>query len=611
MSNLATFKTPRISMILSGAISLGGYEAGVVSQIAYALARWNEANPDEPPRLIIDVVAGASAGAMTGAMLARHIMSGSDPKAFVKLNHDQWCGTGFNSLLPKRSRARHSFLSSAGIDGQARELYDQLQPDPSCDRVRQRELLYTCTLTSLDAIPFDFKVMTSDPAVEFPMTGKTQKDIITFSLAKDAQNPIVEVPSGATRGSEQEHKATWARLFWVAAASGAFPLAWQPIKLHRLNEDYPPPWNRIGAGSCTEMRYTDGGVLNNVPITRAADVLSSLQEGTRPETERIYVLIEPDPEHVPATGNRDVYDESKLDGRRDDETPLLDVLGEVGDALREQSFLMDVWETQKMNRRLKARDAFFYDLIAEATNSLPSEALAAKTAEVTKQLQGFINKRFSQRGVEEILRQYEIRVPRDEKLRDGLERANLAALDASETPNASAQSASDEAKQRRDLFLLRVALADYVAGLRGKSPVYIERIFPAPSEKLGGAILGHFGGFLSPDRMHHDFLRGADDAWMWLKGWAQRRNDSESNHEPPWPVPERVVGTIEGMAFPSEEAVKNSLRPWSELSPSERRGLEIPILNRAEQLIEEELKLSLVLRWGLRGIRNILRHVVR
>src|SRR4051812_43369271 len=89
---MADVDTLRLTMILSGAISLGAYEAGVVSQIAFALDKWNEARPDAPPLAVIDVISGASAGAMTGAMLAAHIMQGGDPADFVNANLNTWCG---------------------------------------------------------------------------------------------------------------------------------------------------------------------------------------------------------------------------------------------------------------------------------------------------------------------------------------------------------------------------------------------------------------------------------------------------------------------------------------------------------------------------------------
>jgi predicted acylesterase/phospholipase RssA len=588
-NNLAVPKTPRLTMILSGAISLGAYEAGVVSQIAYALAKWNEG--ESQPRMIIDVIAGASAGAMTGAMLARHIMTGSDPARFVKLNYEQWYGTGFGNLLPRNDDTKHSFLSAKVIDNEARALYNDIQPDPYMQRVRQEELIYTCTLTSLDPIPFQFRFTTGqtdgDEPVEDQMWGKTQRDFITFSLTNDSDEPIKEVTPTAERDSEQAHPADWDRLFSVAVASGAFPLAWQPIKLHRLNEDYPPPWGELGPGTCTQLRYTDGGVLNNMPLGQAANAMRALRGTVSAMEDRVYILIEPDPERVTPSGTREVYDSSKSAGVRDEDTPLLGVLDEVYHALREQSFMMDVLESQKVNRRIEARNKFLLNLIADATNALEEASASLREDETRQQLAGFLGKRVSQHTVDAVLTQYHDQTIQDKALQDAL---------ASIRP------------ERKNLFLLQVALSDFIADLHLKGTIRIERIFPAPSARLAGAMIGHFGGFLDPLRMRHDFLRGAEDAFVWLTRLADYRD---------WPTPQRIVNDpdvvreVPGMKSLSPEEEKKALRAWHEISRKDREALSDQVLERMERLVGDEINAGGVGRLMLRVLRKSLDEFIR
>lgn len=65
----------KLAIAISGAVSLGSYEAGVVYEIVEAIAQHNS-HPDttEAQQIEIDVITGASAGAMTACILAQKLM---------------------------------------------------------------------------------------------------------------------------------------------------------------------------------------------------------------------------------------------------------------------------------------------------------------------------------------------------------------------------------------------------------------------------------------------------------------------------------------------------------------------------------------------------------
>ena len=61
----------KLAIVISGAVSLGSYEAGVMYELLEAIALHNESvGSDHPDRVEIDVITGASAGAMTAAILS-------------------------------------------------------------------------------------------------------------------------------------------------------------------------------------------------------------------------------------------------------------------------------------------------------------------------------------------------------------------------------------------------------------------------------------------------------------------------------------------------------------------------------------------------------------
>src|SRR5688500_473790 len=65
----------RIAIAISGAVSLGSYEAGVAYELINAIGQHNQNNRDRPDKQIhIDVLTGASAGGMTATILAQKLL---------------------------------------------------------------------------------------------------------------------------------------------------------------------------------------------------------------------------------------------------------------------------------------------------------------------------------------------------------------------------------------------------------------------------------------------------------------------------------------------------------------------------------------------------------
>jgi hypothetical protein len=69
------FTPKRLAITISGAVSLGSYEAGVLYEVVNAIGQHNsqpETKPEE--RIEIDVLTGASAGGMTATIAAQKLM---------------------------------------------------------------------------------------------------------------------------------------------------------------------------------------------------------------------------------------------------------------------------------------------------------------------------------------------------------------------------------------------------------------------------------------------------------------------------------------------------------------------------------------------------------
>ncbi|HXA77853.1 MAG TPA: hypothetical protein VNV41_12055 [Candidatus Acidoferrales bacterium] len=67
----------KLAITISGAVSLGSYEAGVIFEIFDAIAQhnqWAEANNQPNERMEVDVLTGASAGGMSAAVIAQRLL---------------------------------------------------------------------------------------------------------------------------------------------------------------------------------------------------------------------------------------------------------------------------------------------------------------------------------------------------------------------------------------------------------------------------------------------------------------------------------------------------------------------------------------------------------
>ena len=64
----------KLAITISGAVSLGSYEAGVLYETIRAIQQHNNVETDAANRIEIDVLTGASAGGMTATIVAQKLL---------------------------------------------------------------------------------------------------------------------------------------------------------------------------------------------------------------------------------------------------------------------------------------------------------------------------------------------------------------------------------------------------------------------------------------------------------------------------------------------------------------------------------------------------------
>jgi Patatin-like phospholipase len=74
-TNKVKSMSKKLAIVISGAVSLGSYEAGVMYEVIEAISRHNKNLAENDDRRIeIDVITGASAGGMTACILVQHLL---------------------------------------------------------------------------------------------------------------------------------------------------------------------------------------------------------------------------------------------------------------------------------------------------------------------------------------------------------------------------------------------------------------------------------------------------------------------------------------------------------------------------------------------------------
>lgn len=327
-----------VALVLGGTVSAGAYTAGVLDYLIEALDAWTLAkhtgDADAPPHeLVISTIAGASGGAVNGAIFARamswsfpHGESESNPFYNLWINRvqlkellssspdaDKSIAPGFSSVLNTSSfvRMANDIITWTG----ARLGGDGVTPvargylaDP---------LRLFMTVTNLTGTPYHI-ALRGEARLGHDM--KTHSDHVRFGLS---------VPGGAPnrKGDRPDEFAlspaaveNWTSLKDAALATCAFPLAFPARSVQRTAESIAYRVTLVpGDGTAKPERVQlipnwdamkdpqqppaglrtiniDGGAMNNEPLDLAHTALAGLN-GRNPrnglKADRGIVLVDP------------------------------------------------------------------------------------------------------------------------------------------------------------------------------------------------------------------------------------------------------------------------------------------------------------------------------
>lgn len=279
----------RLALSLPGGVAPGTFEGGAVCGL---LAWMQEVNALAADTVVIDVITGASAGALTGLLAARVLLAGDDP---VTVYHEAWVsapsiralravGPWAPLSLRKARRVAHTSIFAPSEPGQRWQQASPVTLDVALGCLRGFSQQLPSTQGMSDA--------------RRPLLATSYLDWSTFDLR--------DLPDGP--GSD---RADWSQAIDSVIASASHPVAFSARSLDResYREEYLASEVVNLPEDAAELRlwYTDGGLLDNEPLGRCIARVSE-RDGARMPS-RLVMLVRssvrwPPPADNPAWSGR-------------------------------------------------------------------------------------------------------------------------------------------------------------------------------------------------------------------------------------------------------------------------------------------------------------------
>lgn len=277
-----------LAITISGAVSLGSYEAGVLYEVITAIGQHNN-HPDtiaNGQQIYVDVLTGASAGGMTAAIAAQKLLYESDALAAPYDNafYRPWVAEiSIERLLQMHGKDEPtmSIMSSQTVvdisekmltDRYASHLTPPVKPHSSVDG---SNLNLGLALANLNGV--DYKLETK-PAGS-----------VTYTRHKDE---LIRRFPAADRAAD-DNGDLWEALRDAAVSCGAFPFAFRPVELVRLAAEYELPDQAAPMPPTQNFAYTDGGTFQNEPISLAKRLVDEIDKH-RNLDKRFFLFVAPD-----------------------------------------------------------------------------------------------------------------------------------------------------------------------------------------------------------------------------------------------------------------------------------------------------------------------------
>lgn len=515
----------KLAITISGAVSLGSYESGVMWEVLHAIKQhnaWADANSPEE-RIEIDVMTGASAGGMTVAMIAQRLL---------------YDGTSLDQ--PYNNPLFDAWVKTVDIEG-------LLQRDPGFApglSVLSSNLVIEI---SQQALMSRYAGATVPPANPHPALSKDDATVrVGFALSNlngvDYVRPTAsgnsfvytERSDGMLRtlkADKCDTKAAWEEIRGVAVACGAFPAMFRVQDLRRRLSDYvaenlplgsidplvKAPWEN--PEQVATFAYTDGGVFQNEPLGMAKNLVDKLTDGHTDAERRGYLFIAPQPK----TGKDTPWGADPNKNFSAANATFSVFLPHLASSVISQSGFRDWITAEEVNDKIKRLDLRAGQLM----KMFQSDALTpAQTEPVSKALVGAL---FST-----------VTDPEDTPINA---REQLRLNYSTEYEDLR----QDKGQEVADAWVDAVLVLERGAGLQEKDAMYIFD-FVADPNLLASDALEAFAGFFDIRYRKHDYDYGRSKAQEMLTKYAKQKGVFENLNWSPTPI-DPIDTTLNGLTM--------------------------------------------------------------
>jgi len=499
----------RLAITISGAVSLGSYESGVIFEVLDALAQhnqWASASNLSDERIEIDVLTGASAGGMTVAMIAQRLLYDglSMSQAYDNPVYNAWVSdvdiVGLLARGPTED-VTHSVLSSDFVT-RISETYlmgrykNQPQPPPTpqphAALSSDHKLQLGLALSNLNGVDYYRSTLSGG---QFIYTRHEDQFV----------SEIDQIPD--------DRPELWERIRAMAVACGAFPVAFRVQDLVRNIVEYTSPYLVRGiwdGQASTKFTYTDGGVFQNEPLGMAKNLVEQVPGGRLNAAQRGYLFIAPKPKQSDEVKNSPDPNVGFSAANANYKT----LASRLADSVIGQSEFQDWSVAEGYNDQLL--------LLDERAGELQSLFLSGTlTPAMTSPVSDALLKSFFAEG-------------------DHLTPASLANLNAART-QLRQQYAAEYARFGgraviADAWLATVLVLELAARLHEKEEMLIYDFVAVPEQLASNGLLA-FAGFFDVSYRKHDYDYGRSVAQQQLAKYKAQPGSVFSNlHWTPKPI---------------------------------------------------------------------------
>jgi predicted acylesterase/phospholipase RssA len=455
--------TTKIALTMTGAVSLGSFEAGVLTELLWALAQPR----DGGSRYELDVITGASAGAMTAGLVSNIVMNDFSRRENL---YRAWVEMVTIDRLLK-SPPENALLDSGPVRDIGTTCLSDYDPDPAKRAPFAPSMLrMSLTLSNLNGVDRELK-MASGP----PFVSTFFDDRKTFRLV-DQPGPVGD-PADPNAPRSVRDRATWDLVRDFAIASGSFPLAFPPLALDRLLGEYDLPATILPSGFTGHPTYVDGGTFNNQPIGEAVR-LAREADGNNFGQPRKYFFV-----NANAKNSVFVGDKVMADTVAGPQT----LTKRLADVIFAESRTSDWLKAMLINDQIRWRDPFLgaiLEIVKDSTVTDPPGLISRLTEmarTIVEDSRQAADVRVSSQSFEQLL---------DRSRQRYRERIDAVALDAN----------------RRTVVELIFFILDHISDLDERKQI---EIFSLSTEtRLAGEKLQGFAGFFKEEYRKYNFRKG-------------------------------------------------------------------------------------------------------